>query len=140
MNSRLNGNASLVAEYIDELRKTTGDSQGEIARKLGVSPAFLSAVVNGKKRPSLNMGKKIDHVYGLQAVINGYTAVDYINACNGSIELPELDSQKRAMELSKLTNAAVGALSETIKNDGDFSGEKYVEIDGRTYKISISKE
>lgn len=50
-----------------QLKRDTGKSQNAIARELGISHAYLSAIVNCKRRPSLPLAFKLQDVTGIPA-------------------------------------------------------------------------
>ena len=62
---------------IKQIRKSKGISQGELAEKIGLSPASMSMIENGVKRPTSKNLKKICDVLGVpEALIYLYTLED----------------------------------------------------------------
>lgn len=50
------------AKTLKEFFEKTGIKQGFMARKLGIDQSYMSQIVNGKRRPSPDLAKKIsDH-------------------------------------------------------------------------------
>lgn len=47
--------------------KTEGKSQGWLARELGVSSAYLSMILSGRRHPSLTVASKLEAVTGIPA-------------------------------------------------------------------------
>lgn len=62
----------LLSDAINQSKKT----QIQIAKELGVSPAFLSNIKNGKKKPNIDLLRKIcivldvsaDYLLGLRSI------------------------------------------------------------------------
>jgi transcriptional regulator with XRE-family HTH domain len=38
--------------------------QGELAKRLGISRTYLNGILNGKRRPSIKLAKKISKITG----------------------------------------------------------------------------
>ena len=51
---------------LEGVRKTTGKSQQEIAEKIGITRAAYSNIENGKRRPSVDVAKRIAAVLGFK--------------------------------------------------------------------------
>ena len=51
--------------FIHWLKKTTGDSQDEMAVKLKVSPSLISRYASGERRPTELLVERIAEIYGL---------------------------------------------------------------------------
>lgn len=44
-----------------------GKSQNDLAREIGISPAYLSMILAGKRRPSLPLAFKLEEFTGIPA-------------------------------------------------------------------------
>lgn len=65
----------------------SGRTQADWARQLEISPAYLSMLVAGKKRPSLSLAAKIEDVTG-----GAVTASSWMGARSASVSSAEEDA------------------------------------------------
>ena len=59
--------ATKLGDYLRKLRLSNSEVLKDMAEKLGVSSAFLSAVENGKKKIPASWNEKLQEVYNLTA-------------------------------------------------------------------------
>lgn len=60
----------MFADFI----KTSGQTRAAWAKRLGISPSYLSDLVNGKKLPSLDLAVRIERETGGVVVANSWIA------------------------------------------------------------------
>jgi transcriptional regulator with XRE-family HTH domain len=106
---------------VRELRKKKGVSQKDLAKALGVSPAYLSALENGKRgRPSWPLVQEIITYFG--AIWDDAEEIE---------ELARLSHPKVTIDTSNLSPKATevaNRLSETIQRLDDKDLDKVLKL------------
>lgn len=54
----------MINLWLETMRKDAGQTQKELAAHLGIAQATLSNIENGKRRPSVDVAKKIGAALG----------------------------------------------------------------------------
>ena len=101
-----------VGKFLRKLRIDNAEVLRDMAAKLGVSSAFLSAVENGKKKVPKKWVKTISDLYSLTST----QISDFENAIDESSETIELDIREAPLENRKLAITfarAFNSLDET---------------------------
>lgn len=112
--------------FLRKLRLDSGEIMKDMAKKLGVSSSFLSAVENGKKKMPDSWYDTIVRVYNL----NEKEQEDLIKAIEESqksieIDLEDLSNEKRrlafsfARKLENLNEEEVDKMKLFFKRDGN---------------------
>lgn len=76
-----------IGKYLSKLRISRGETLKDMAVKLGVSSAFLSAVENGKKKTPETWEVKLKNLYSL----TDKQVIDFRTAIIESSDIIELD-------------------------------------------------
>lgn len=91
--------ATAIGDYLRKLRLANGEVLKDMAEKLGVSSAFLSAVEHGKKKVPANWDEKLRGIYHLSDV-----EMEHFNKAimesRDTIELNIKDSHPQNRELA----------------------------------------
>lgn len=59
-----------IGELIKEIIKSSGLKQYEVAEKIGKTPRFLSMIINGDRKASIELLSEISKVCGFELTIN----------------------------------------------------------------------
>lgn len=116
--------ATAFSNVLKEVRSKDGDSLRTMAKRLGISAAFLSAIEVGKKTIPLDYADKISEEYKLSKEMHDKIA-DAIFETNNMIKLGlnELNDEQRDVSLlfaRKITNAdpeLIKKLKEALEDD-----------------------
>lgn len=55
------------ARVLKVLARTPGKSQNDLAREIGITPAYFSMILSGDRRPSLPIAIKLEQFTGIPA-------------------------------------------------------------------------
>lgn len=87
--------------FCKKLRIDYGEVMADMASKLGVSPAFLSKVENGKKKPPRDWEAKISELYNLSSNQKKELEESIYKAINSDcIDMTSYDTDERELMLS----------------------------------------
>jgi transcriptional regulator with XRE-family HTH domain len=70
------GNDRIAGDLITQIRRTSGLSQAELARRSGLQPSVLSAYAHGHRQPSVAALVRIAHAAGLDLAISPVADAD----------------------------------------------------------------
>ena len=85
---------SKFGQYIKTIRKKENDSLRDMAKKMDISAAFLSAMEVGRKNIPLNYAEKISDIYNLTE-----------NEKSELLEVIQETNEKVSLELSKMNES-----------------------------------
>lgn len=90
-----------LGKFLRKLRIDNGELLADMANKLGVSPAFLSRVENGNKRPSSEWEEIITNEYGLEQSQKEELSVHLFEAMNmKNIDISHYDKSEKDLMLA----------------------------------------
>jgi transcriptional regulator with XRE-family HTH domain len=64
-------NDRVAAELIQRIRRTSGLSQAELARRAGLPPSVVSAYEHGRRQPSVSALARIARAAGMELELSG---------------------------------------------------------------------
>ena len=64
-------NDRVAAELIERIRRTSGLSQAELARRAGLQPSVVSAYEHGRRQPSVSALARIARAAGMELALSG---------------------------------------------------------------------
>lgn len=109
-------------KFCRKLRIDRGEILYDMAGKLGVSPAFLSRVENGKKRPPEGWEEKLVSIYNLQSDEQHELHESLFEAKNSeSINLRDYSDSDKEMMLAfarRVNKINRSAFEEFLKKEG----------------------
>ena len=109
-------------KFCRKLRIDRGEILYDMAGKLGVSPAFLSRVENGKKRPPEGWEEKLISSYNLQADDRRELHESLFEAKNSeSIDLRDYSDSDKEMMLAfarRVNKISRSAFEDFLKKEG----------------------
>lgn len=68
-----------IGKKIRVFRELAGVRQGELAKRVGVSPNYISLVENGRREPSLKFLKRLAHEFDLPISVLLWSEIDTEN-------------------------------------------------------------
>lgn len=129
MRAKIKGNDNPLGRYLFALRVAEYESQKEMAKKLGVTASYLSAIEMGKKPLTPNMFQKISEEYNIEG--ERYAEFEkLVSLSNDTLSIPIATISDDAKEMCYIIKKNAHRLSSgtidkinTILAEGGYKNE-----------------